>query len=1196
VTPHVLPPAPPTNLTATPGDTIATLQWTAASGATSYNIYRGTSSGQETLLHSGVTTTPFGDTGLTDGTTYYYEVTSVDAGGEGARSSEVVVTPHVLPPLPPTNLTATPGDTIATLQWTAAQGATSYNIYRGTSSGQETLLHSGVTAAPFGDTGLTDGQTYYYEVTSVNTGGESARSSEVTVSPHVLPPSAPTNLTGTIGNGQVGLTWTTVPNALTYNIYRSTSSGNEVLDHQGVIGNSFNDTGLTNGVAYYYQVSAVNGAGESDRSPQISAIPLLLPAAPASLVATALNFAQIKLQWSESSTSLTGFQVLRSTDGVHFSVLTTLDPTATNFIDSGNLVSGTTYYYQVVAMNSAGNSGPSNTAHAAVVGQVAPGWTDADIGGPAIAGSASFSGGVFTVAGGGSDIWYSADQFNYVYQSLNGNGTIIAQVLTQGNTNPWAMAGVMIRNSVTDKGSAYADMVLTPGNGAAFQYRATADTSNLGNDQAAGSAPDWVKLTRSGQTITGYVSFNGVNWTEAGSYTFAAGTMNTQIYIGLAVTAFNNSQLSTATFANVSISGQAIPATPTNLTANAASGTSAALQWQDSDSSIFEYYVYRENPGASSYTMIATLPGNVTNLTDTGLTSGATYGYQVVAVNSAGDSSAASASVTLPGTGGGDANADSLVVTSTSDSGVGSLRQAILNADALPGATQTITFALPSGSQTIDLLSPLPASSVALVAQLDATQNVTVEAASQAGSDAQSASVSILESVNTLTKTGAGTLTIAGVNNLSGSVEVDGGSLTLNGSVVPVSTQGDATTVGSSGTLELAGSVSDLNSNVNISNNSTAAAGILVSGNNQVVGGINGTGNLVVAAGGDLTANSIVQNSLVIGAGATLTIAPSGGSANASAATATGSATAATSTLSPAATARLAAVRAARLAALLAASSVSTSDADISLAAVATPTASLANAGTAATPVIQPLAASQATASDNDAPAVATTSIVASTDLPVATPGTGGASGTQAVSLPPSNSQPTTAAATNISATVAIAPVVPSANVLVAAPTVAPSPSVIQISPPASLGAPMTAVASTFVPNEIGASKPVESLTSVPTRMDFGAAIPNSAQIAFGPTSDHSLNEPDAAPSVGVTSVADASGSVFVSQSMPITALRGAGIGSDNGAKSEDSIDAGDPTATREAIDAIFADGDVAGSNVDDPLLFLLADEISSRK
>jgi fibronectin type 3 domain-containing protein len=954
VSPHFLPPAPPTDLSATAGNTSATLQWTAAQGATSYNIYRSTASGQETLLHSGVTITSFADTGLTNGQTYYYEVTSVDSGGEGARSSEVSVSPHVLPPAPPTNLSATAGNTSATLQWTGAQGATSYNIYRSTASGQETLLQSGITITSFVNTGLTNGTTYYYEVTSVDSGGEGIRSSEVSVSPHVLPPAPPTNLAAVPGNDQVGLSWTASSGATSYNVYRSSSSGNEVLYHSGVAGTSYTDTGVTNGITYFYQVIAVNGVGSSGLSLQVSATPQLLPAAPTSLKATALNDAQIKIQWMESSTSLTGFQVLRSTNGVNFSLLTTLDPTATSYTDSSNLVAGTTYYYQVVAMNSAGSSNASNTAHAAVTALILPGWTDADIGGPEFAGSASYNSGVTTVSGGGSAIWYSADQFNYFYQSLNGNGTIVAQVLTQGNTNPWAMAGVMIRNSVTSAGSTFADMMITPGNGAAFQYRATANTSNLGNDQTSGAVTDWVKLTRSGLTFTGYVSIDGVNWTEAGSYTFAAGAIGSQIYVGLAVTAFNNSKLSTATFDNVSISGQALPATPTNLTTTALSGTSASLQWQDSDPSIFSYDIYRENPGASNYTQIATVPGSVTNFTDTGLTGGDTYAYQVVAVNTVGDSSAASASVGLPGGGSDALLADPLAVTNANDSGAGSLRQAILNADAQSAATQTITFALPSGSQTIDLLTALPASSVPIVAQLDATQNVTIESASQGTADGESASQAILNSVSTLTTTGAGTLTIAG--------------------------------------------------------------------------GIDGAGDLVVAPDSDLTVNSITQNTLTLGAGATLTIAPSGPPmTNSTAVSATDTVTtAADPALDPAVTARLAAVRAERLAAQLAASSTSTSNAAATLAAIATPvaasmTAETSTATSTATSFATPVAVSTAvvTVAPAVASAVAAAPIVASTSSPTTAPTTVPAV-TPTVSLSPSISPATAPAATSIATAAAI--------------------------------------------------------------------------------------------------------------------------------------------------------------------------------
>ena len=74
-------------------------------------------------------------------------------------------------------------------------------------------------------------------------------------------------------------------------------------------------------------------------------------------------------------------------------------------------------------------------------------WTDSDVGSPATAGSASYSNGVFTVNGGGSDIWGTTDQFNYVSQPLTGNATIVARVTSQSDTDPWAKAGVMIKQS-----------------------------------------------------------------------------------------------------------------------------------------------------------------------------------------------------------------------------------------------------------------------------------------------------------------------------------------------------------------------------------------------------------------------------------------------------------------------------------------------------------------------------------------------------------------------------------------------------------------------------------------------------------------------------------------------------------------------------------------------------------------------------
>jgi hypothetical protein len=163
------------------------LSWAASAGAASYNVYRATTPGGEgaTPYRTGLTATAFTDTGLTNGTTYYYEVTAVNAAGESGRSAEVSATPQVPAPAAPTNLSATAGNAQVTLTWSASAGATTYDVYRATAAGGEgtTPLRTGLTATTFTDTGLTNGTTYFYEVTAVNAGGQSGKSNEASATP-----------------------------------------------------------------------------------------------------------------------------------------------------------------------------------------------------------------------------------------------------------------------------------------------------------------------------------------------------------------------------------------------------------------------------------------------------------------------------------------------------------------------------------------------------------------------------------------------------------------------------------------------------------------------------------------------------------------------------------------------------------------------------------------------------------------------------------------------------------------------------------------------------------------------------------------------------------------------------------------------------------------------------------------------------
>src|SRR2546421_3222621 len=145
------PPYAPTNLVATAGNAQVGLTWQApgsngGSAITNYKIYRGTTSGGKTLIATIGNQLSYSDGGLTNGVTYYYQVSAVNNVGEGPRSNEASATPTAPagPPTAPQGLGASPGDATVTLTWSAPSSnggspITNYRIYRGTSSGGETL-------------------------------------------------------------------------------------------------------------------------------------------------------------------------------------------------------------------------------------------------------------------------------------------------------------------------------------------------------------------------------------------------------------------------------------------------------------------------------------------------------------------------------------------------------------------------------------------------------------------------------------------------------------------------------------------------------------------------------------------------------------------------------------------------------------------------------------------------------------------------------------------------------------------------------------------------------------------------------------------------------------------------------------------------------------------------------------------------
>jgi hypothetical protein len=171
----------------------------------------------------------------------------------------------------PTGLTATAGDSKVVMRWSAATGATVYHLKRSMTNGGPYTQIAAPTWAGYTDVGVDNGLTYFYVVSAVNAAGESGNSAPVSARPAAAP--GPTGLSATAGDGQVGLRWSPFSGATSYHLKRATVSGGPYIQIAAPWWNGYTDVGADNGVTYFYVVSAVTAAGESNDSAQVSASP-----------------------------------------------------------------------------------------------------------------------------------------------------------------------------------------------------------------------------------------------------------------------------------------------------------------------------------------------------------------------------------------------------------------------------------------------------------------------------------------------------------------------------------------------------------------------------------------------------------------------------------------------------------------------------------------------------------------------------------------------------------------------------------------------------------------------------------------------------------------------------------------------------------------------------------------------------------
>ena len=260
------------------------------------------------------------------------------------------------------------------------------------------------------------------------------------------------------------------------------------------------------------------------------------------------------LKLVRSGSTVTGFA---SADGAAWTQIGATSTSMSSNIDIGLIVCShdpstlNTANFDSVAVTAGGGGGGGG-------GAVPSPWTSQDVGNPGTVGSATYATGTFTLKGAGADIWSPPDAFQYVYQPVSGDQTIVARVVNEQNTSQYAKAGVMMRQS-TSASDAYVMIDELPSGQIEFMTRTASGAQTTFVASGAQAFPAWLKLVRTGSSISGFASANGSTWTLIGT---TSTSMTTNIDIGLIVCSHDPSTLNTANFDNVAVTAGGPPPPP----------------------------------------------------------------------------------------------------------------------------------------------------------------------------------------------------------------------------------------------------------------------------------------------------------------------------------------------------------------------------------------------------------------------------------------------------------------------------------------------------------------------------------------------------------------------------------------------------------------------------------------------------------
>ena len=663
-------PGAPSAISGIPGDNEVALTWDSPSdpgGApiTGYRIEQQTDGGawSTVVANTGSTTTAATVGGLTNGTGYRFRLTAINSAGPGAASAaSALLTPRTTPGAP-SAVSSIPGNGKVELAWAAPTGdggsaITGYRIEAEANGGPWTtaIADTGTTSTNATVTGLTNGTSYRFRISAINSAGAGIASApSIAVIPNAIP-SPPTGVSVTPGNAEVQIAWT-VPaedggSPITgYRVEAEANGGpwTTAIADTGTTSTNATMTGLTNGTSYRFRVSAINSAGAGPASQASAPVtPRTTPGAPTGLNGTPGN-THVTLTWTAPAdtggASITGYRIdVQPTGGSWATSIADTNSPATSVTVNG-LLNGTEYRFRVSSINSAG-AGSASSASDPLTPRTVPGSAlnvqaepaDQQV---ALTWSAPSSNGGAAISGYRVEKKVGSAQWAV---AITNTGTPATTAVVDGLTNGVEhQFRVSALNEAGAGPASDATSTVTPRTvpGAPTNVQGTP-----GNGQVALS---WnAPVSDGGSTVNGYrieIKAGDTAWTVAradtgssATTTTLSGLTNGQPY-RFRVAALNAAGAGSTSAQSDPVTPVTVPGSPTALMATP-TDEAVELTWAapgDTGGSPITGYRVEMKTGDSAWVPHVSDTGSVsTHATISGLTNGTEYRFRISAINAAG--------------------------------------------------------------------------------------------------------------------------------------------------------------------------------------------------------------------------------------------------------------------------------------------------------------------------------------------------------------------------------------------------------------------------------------------------------------------------------------------------------------------------------------------------------------------------------